>query len=309
MDEREEAEPASERDEAHADLNAGPSADAHSAQVPADSDTPTPVLPPGPGDTSADSAGSATPPPPSNAPPAHSSKGPAVPEQLPLLPLRTDVVFPQMVLPLVVGRERGIRLVDDVMETTNKLVALVTQKSGEIDDPGHEDLHPALCVANILKMLKFPDGTTRIVVHGIARARVAKVVEGGPYLIGTITTFADEVEPGVETDALLHTLVGLFNQVVEYTQIPEELQVAVMNTREAGHVADLLACGLPFTVEEKQELLDEGNVQKRIQKLILLLKRQLEVLELSSKIDTRVGKAINKLQREHFLREQLKAIR
>jgi ATP-dependent Lon protease len=135
------------------------------------------------------------------------------------------------------------------------------------------------------------------------------VVEGGPYLIGTVKTFNDQVEPGVEMDALTHTLVGLFNRVLEHCQIPEELQVAVMNTREPDRISDLLACGLPFTVEEKQELLAEGNVRTRIQKLIMLLKRQLEVLELSSKIDTRVGTAITKVQREHFLREQLKAIR
>jgi ATP-dependent Lon protease len=229
--------------------------------------------------------------------------------RLPLLPLRSDVVFPDIVVPLVVGRERGIRLVDDVMESGTKRVALVTQRSGEIEEPKHADLHPALCVAHVLKMLKFPDGTTRIVVHGESRARLVDVVESEPYLVGMVQTFGDVSEAGIETDALKHNLLSLFDQVVEHSQIPEELQVAVMNTREPGRVADLLASGLPFTVEEKQELLAEQDVQRRLQKLIVFLKRQLEVIELSSKIHTRVGSAINKMQREHFLREQLKAIR
>jgi ATP-dependent Lon protease len=230
-------------------------------------------------------------------------------ERLPLLPLRSDVVFPDIVVPLVVGRERGIRLVDDVMETGKKRVALVTQRSGEIEEPKQADLHPALCVAQILKMLKFPDGTTRIVVHGESRARLVDVVENEPYLVGMVDLFDDVAEPGIETDALMHNLLSLFNRVMEHSQIPEELQVAVMNTREPGRVADLLASGLPFTVEEKQELLAEQGVRLRLQKLIVFLKRQLDVIELSSKIHTRVGSAINKMQREHFLREQLKAIR
>jgi ATP-dependent Lon protease len=241
--------------------------------------------------------------------PVWADKYPDIPAELPLLPLRSDVVFPQMVTPLVVGRERGIRLVDDVMDTDAKLVALVTQKSGEIDEPKQEDLHPAMCVAKILKMLKFPDGTTRIVAHGIARARLQSVVLSEPYLIGRIAIFDDELEAGVETDALAHNLVSLFNQVVEHSQVPEELEVAVMNTPEPDRLADLLASGLPFIVQEKQELLAEANVRQRMQKLTVFLKRQLEVLELSSKIQSQVGTAINKMQREHFLREQLRAIR
>src|SRR5262245_17378007 len=252
-----------------------------------------------------------------SAPASPSTGSPAVPapippppaERLPLLPLRSDVVFPDIVVPLVVGRERGIRLVDEVMESSKKRVALVTQRSGEIEEPKQADLHPALCVAQILKMLKFPDGTTRIVVHGESRARLVDVVDSQPYLVGMVELFDDIAEPGIETDALMHNLLSLFNQVIEHSQIPEELQVAIMNTREPGRVADLLASGLPFTVEEKQELLAEQNVRLRLQKLIVFLKRQLEVIELSSKIHTRVGSAINKMQREHFLREQLKAIR
>jgi ATP-dependent Lon protease len=276
-----------------ADVGTKPKGEAPAPAV----DSATSGAPTSPSDTAAG--------PPSSQP----EQPPAASETLPLLPLRSDVVFPDTVVPLVVGRERGIRLVDDVMETDAKRVALVTQRSGEIEEPKQADLHPALCVAHILKMLKFPDGTTRIVVHGQSRGRLIDVVKTDPYLTGQLVPFEGEVEPGVETEALAHNLVQLFDRVVEHSQVPEELQVAVMNTREPGRLADLLASGLPFTVEEKQQLLDEQNVKLRLQKLIVFLKRQLEVLELSTKIHMRVGSAINKMQREHFLREQLRAIR
>jgi ATP-dependent Lon protease len=248
---------------------------------------------------------------PTSPPPAIEPKEPSPPDpqRLPLLPLRSDVVFPDTVIPLVVGRERGIRLVDAVMDTDDKHVALVTQRAGGIEDPKESDLHPTLCIATILKMLKFPDGTTRIVVHGMSRGRLQQVVETEPYMVGVVTTVEDEVQAGIETDALAHSLVTMFNRVDEISQVPEELQVAVMNTREPGRLADLLASGLPFSVDEKQEVLAEQNVRRRIKKLTVFLKRQLEVLELSSKIHSQVGTAINKMQREHFLREQLKAIR
>jgi ATP-dependent Lon protease len=253
---------------------------------------------------------------PSGGPPAPASS-PAPPKgqatqpvylDVPLLPLRSDVVFPQMIVPLVVGRDRGIKLVDDV-EDDRTSVGLVTQKTGDVDDPTLSDLYPTLCVARVLKSLKFPDGTTRIVAHGLQRARLVDITAEQPYLRGRVETFDDVVEPGVETDALTHNLVNQFNRIMELTQIPEELQVAVMNTAEPGHVADLLASGLPFSVEEKQGLLAEPDVRHRTKKLIVLLRRQLEVLELSTKIQNQVGDAIGKVQREHFLQEQLKAIR
>src|SRR5262245_59399941 len=153
--------------------------------------------------SSAPAAESSGPPAPASSPvPATITPPPA--ERLPLLPLRSDVVFPDIVVPLVVGRERGIRLVDDVMEASKKRVALATQRSGEIEEPKQADLHPALCVAQILKMLKFPDGTTRIVVHGEARGRLADVVETEPFLVGMVQLFEDVSEQGIETDALTH---------------------------------------------------------------------------------------------------------
>ena len=230
------------------------------------------------------------------------------PERVPLLPLRSDVVFPQTVVPLVVNRAAGIRLIDDIMGEA-KTLGLITQRQSEVDEPGIGDLYPTLAVGNVLKMLKFPDGSTRVVSQGMFRARLIEIVQTEPYLVGRIEPLVDVIEEGVELDALVHHVNGLFQRMVEQSQqVPEELQVAAMNTREPGRLADLLGSSLPFTIEEKQQLLAETNVRTRLEKLGAFLTRQLTVLELSSKIQAQVGSEITKAQRDHFLRQQIKAI-
>ena len=233
----------------------------------------------------------------------------AAADRLPVLPLRSDVVFPQTVVPLVINRPEGIRLIDDAM-AGDKSIALVAQRQPEVDEPGPGDLYPTACVGTILKMLKFPDGSTRIVCQGMHRARLVDLDATAPYLVGRVEPMDEEVQEGVETDALAHHVGGLFQRMVDQNQqVPEELQVAAMNTRDPGRLADLLGSSLPFSVEEKQELLDELNVRLRLEKLGQFLARQLAVMELAGKIQAQVGSEISKAQREHFLRQQLKAIR
>lgn len=225
-----------------------------------------------------------------------------------MLPLRSDVVFPQTVVPLVVNRPSGIKLIDEVL-IGDKTVGLITQQHPEHDEPKTEDLYPTLCIGSVLKMLKFPDGSTRIVCQGLCRARLVEVIKGEPYLLAQVAPLDDVVEEGVELDALLHHVNRLFQRMVEQSQqVPEELQVAAMNTKEPGRLADLLGSSLPFTVEEKQKLLSEVNVRLRLELLGQLLTRQLHVLELSSKIQEQAGSEITKAQRDHFLRQQIKAI-
>jgi ATP-dependent Lon protease len=227
---------------------------------------------------------------------------------LPLLPLRGDVVFPQTIAPLIVNRPAGIRLLDEA-QVGEKLLGLVTQRRPEEDEPGQDDLYPVFCVGSILKMLKFPDGSTRVVIQGISRARLLEVVQETPYLVGRVEPLDERDEPGVEVDALVHHVTGLFDRMVEQSgQVPEELQVAVMNTREPGRLADLLASSLPFPVEEKQQALAEPNVRRRLELLGPLLARQLAVMELAGKIQAQVGQELSRAQREHFLRQQIKAI-
>ncbi len=228
--------------------------------------------------------------------------------RVPLLPLRSDVVFPQTVVPLVINRQSGIRLIDDAM-SGERMVALVSQMHPEMDSPGMDDLFPTVCVGLVLKMLKFPDGSTRIVCQGQYRARLISVVQTEPYLVGEVEPYEEVVEEGVELDALVHHVNRFFQRMVDQSQqIPEELQVAAINTREPGRLADLLASSLPFTIEEKQALLGEINVRSRLERLGQYLSRQLAVLELSTKIQEQVGSELSKAQRDHFLRQQLKAI-
>ena len=246
--------------------------------------------------------------PPAGEPLAPAEAEGSIPTLLPLLTLRTDVVFPQTVVPLVVGRQRGIKLIDDIV-VGDKLIGLITQKKPEVDDPKPDDLYSTLCVGSVLKMLKFPDGSTRIVAQGMTRARLVEVVRTDPYLIGRVEPFGDVAEEGVELEALVHRVSTLFEQIAELSpQMPEELQAVAMSTREPGRLADLLASSLPFTPEEKQQLLAEANVRARMERLSGFMARQVEVLELSSKIQEQVGGELTKMQREHYLRQQLKAI-
>ena len=231
-----------------------------------------------------------------------------MPDRVALLPLRSDVVFPQTVVPLVVNRAAGIKLIDDIMPE-EKTLGLIAQRHPETDEPTISDLYPTLSVGNVLKMLKFPDGSTRVVSQGMFRARLIEIVQSEPYLIGRIEPLEDVIDEGVELDAQVHHVNGLFQRMIEQSQqVPEELQVAAMNTREPGRLADLLGSSLPFTIEEKQQLLAETNVKNRLEKLGAFLNRQLTILELSSKIQAQVGSEITKAQRDHFLRQQIKAI-
>ncbi len=232
----------------------------------------------------------------------------AVPESVPILPLRGDVVFPQTMVPLVVSRSAGIRLIDEAL-LGDKTIALATQRRPEEDEPAPDGLYPIVTVGTILKMLKFPDGSTRIVCSGLFRARIVEIVQQEPHLVARIEPLEDVVQHGVELDALVHHVRGLFGRMVESSQqVPEELQVAALNTHEPGRLADLLGSSLPFAVEEKEELLSELNVRARLEKLAGILARQLAVMELASKIQAQVGSEITKAQREHFLRQQIRAI-
>ncbi len=233
---------------------------------------------------------------------------PIIPERVPLLPLRGDVVFPQTVAPLIVGRPSGIKLVDELM-LGDRIVGMVAQIRPDDDEPDLASLYPVVCLGTILKMLKFPDGSTRVVVQGTSRARLVAIERSEPYMIARIEPLEEDEEPGVETDALVHHVTGLFNRMVEQSgQVPEELQVAAMNTHEAGRLADLLGSSLPFPTEEKQAILGEPNVRKRLGILGQFLARQLAVMELAGKIQAQVGSEISKAQRDHFLRQQIKAI-
>src|SRR4051812_33950230 len=145
---------------------------------------------------------------------ANQEGAPSLPDRVPLLPLRSDVVFPQTVVPLVVNRSSGIRLIDDAL-VGDKMIGLISQRHPEIDEPTLDDLYPTVCVGTVLKMLKFPDGSTRIVCRGMFRARLVGIVKSDPYLIGQVEPLEDVVEEGVELDALVHHVNRLFQRMVD----------------------------------------------------------------------------------------------
>jgi ATP-dependent Lon protease len=232
-----------------------------------------------------------------------------LPKQIPLLPLRSDVPFPQVIMPLIVGRDKGILLLDDIMKGP-RIVGLATQTNLDAEDPGSKDLYPTICVAHVLKLLKFPDGSTRIVAQGLRRARWTSIARTEPYLVANIAAIQEVDEVGVETEALMLSIRRLLEKFVEAGgQAPEELQVAAMNTPEPSAWCDLLASGLPFSTEEKQELLAESNVKQRLKRLHQLLRYQVEMHSLSSKISNEASGELNRAQRETFLRQQMSAIK
>ncbi|MCY2935334.1 MAG: endopeptidase La [Planctomycetota bacterium] len=228
---------------------------------------------------------------------------------MPLLPLRGEVVYPNTIVPIVINRSAGIALVDSVTPMSDRTIVLATQIQVDSDIPSREDLADTACVGQILQMLKFPDGTTRIVFQGMERVNLGKIHRQEPYPTISVKVLNERKVKGLELEALvLHARKLLSRMVKQTQQVPEELQVAAMNTMEPARLADLFASSLPFTVEEKLTMLSEMDVKERFQLLIRYWTRHLEVIELAGRIQAQVGSEITKAQREHFIRQQIKAM-
>jgi ATP-dependent Lon protease len=231
-----------------------------------------------------------------------------LPGELPVLPLRDTVVFPDTMIPLTVGQERSIRLIDEVL-AADRLLVLVASKDAEVEVPGPELLYGTGTVALAHKMVKLPDNTMRILVQGLQRVRVTGYTAEEPYLRATIERLDDVVVESKEVDALRANLLSVFSRIVSLVPyLPEELEMAAANVEEPGALAFLIASTMRIKTEDKQTLLEEADVERRLRKLTRILARELEVLELGSKIQSDVRSEIDKTQREYFLRQQLKAI-
>ncbi|RKY84595.1 endopeptidase La [candidate division KSB1 bacterium] len=229
-------------------------------------------------------------------------------ELLPVMPLRNTVVFPHQIIPLSIGREKSIRLVEYAY-SDNKIIGLVAQKDGTIDDPQENDLYNYGSAVNILKVLKFPDGSQHVVVQGIARIKIEKYVQKEPFYKAKIKIIEEKVKKNVTIEAMMINLKGLFQQAVELAPyLSSEQGLIVANTDEPGRLADLVASNLNVPLSEKVNILEIEDVEKRLQKVTLLMNKELQVLELGSKIQSQVMGEIDKNQREFFLREQMKAI-
>ncbi len=231
-----------------------------------------------------------------------------LPGELPVLPLRDTVVFPDTMIPLTVGQERSIRLIDEVL-AADRLLVLVASKDAEVEVPGPDLLYQVGTVALAHKMVKLPDNTMRILVQGLQRVRITGYTAEEPYLRATIEKVEDVVVESKEVDALRANLLSVFSRIVSLVPyLPEELEMAAANVEEPGALAFLVASTMRIKTEDKQELLEEADVEQRLRKLTRTLARELEVLELGSKIQSDVRSEIDKTQREYFLRQQLKAI-
>jgi ATP-dependent Lon protease len=230
------------------------------------------------------------------------------PTQLPILPLSDVVVFPHMVAPLLVSNAQSIRLIDDVV-AGNRLLAVTLQTDPDAEHPRSDQLHPYGCIARVVRMLKFPDDSMRVLIQGLKRMRIDRVETETPYLQAHVGPLEDELEPSLEISALARNAANQFQEIISLSpSLPDELKVAVVNIEDPSKLADVIAANLNIPLQEKQRLLEAVRVKLRLTLLTNLLNREIEVLHLGSEIQSKVNSALSKSQREYFLREQLKAI-
>ncbi len=232
----------------------------------------------------------------------------AFPEVLPILGLSDIVIFPGMVSPLLVETAQSIQLVDDVV-AGDRFIGLVLQRRSDVDNPLPEHLWEHGCLARVTKMLKFPDNTVRILVEGLRRFRITGYQSVDPYLCARIEVKAEGEDDTLELKALTRKAQNQFKEIMNLSPaISEQVKVSALNADDAGRLSDLIAANLNLNLEERQQLLETCGVKERLTRLLPLLSRELEVLNIGSKIQNDVASSMSKSQREFFLREQMRAI-
>lgn len=230
------------------------------------------------------------------------------PTDLPLLPLRDVVVFPHMVIPLFVGRPRSIKALELAMESGNNIM-LVAQKSAGKDDPSPEDLYEIGCAASILQMLKLPDGTVKVLVEGVQRARIQSVSDAETHFMSVVVPVELDAEEGAEAEALRRAVVAQFEQYVKLNKkIPQEILTSLTGIDDAGRLADTIAAHLPLKLEQKQSMLEVVGTAQRLETLLTQLESEIDILQVEKRIRGRVKKQMEKSQRDYYLNEQVKAI-
>ncbi|HEX4304760.1 MAG TPA: LON peptidase substrate-binding domain-containing protein, partial [Solirubrobacterales bacterium] len=216
-----------------------------------------------------------------------------LPEALPVLPLRDSVAFPDTITPLAVGQPRSIKLVDDVLGG-NRMLVMVASRDPDLEEPTPNDLYGVGVVGVVERMVKVPDGSLRILVQATQRVRLDEYVTDRPYLIARITEMPDEVERSPELEALSRNVQRTFSEIVEQIPyLPEELQLAVANIDDPSALAHLIAGALRVETAEKQELLEEVDVAKRLRHLSQVLARELEVVQLGTQIQSQVQSEVD----------------
>lgn len=228
--------------------------------------------------------------------------------QLPLLPLRDVVVFPHMVIPLFVGRPKSIKALEAAMEH-GKSIMLAAQKTAAKDEPSPADIYEIGCIATILQMLKLPDGTVKVLVEGVQRARIHHIGELETHFVADLTPVESELGDDSELEAMRRTIVQQFDQYVKLNKkIPPEILTSFASIDDAGRLADTVAAHLPLKLEQKQVILEIFSVAKRLEHLLGQLEGELDILQVEKRIRGRVKRQMEKSQREYYLNEQVKAI-
>ncbi len=237
-----------------------------------------------------------------------SAQGPETAATLPVLPLRDIVVFPHMIVPLFVGREKSVRALEAVMKD-DKQILLVTQKNAAQDDPGTDDIYHVGTIATVLQLLKLPDGTVKVLVEGGRRARIVAFKQTEAYFEGFVQPIEEVFGEARELEALVRTVVGQFEQYIKLNKkIPPEVLVSINQIEDPAKLADTVASHLSLKIPEKQELLETANVAERLEKVFAQMEGEIGVLQVEKRIRNRVKRQMEKTQREYYLNEQLKAI-
>lgn len=229
-------------------------------------------------------------------------------DELPLIPLRNMVVFPQMIVPLFIGRSKSVKALEDTLEK-ERLVVFASQKIEDIEEPSPDDICTIGTLAEIVQMLALPDGTTKILVEGVTRVKITGFTQNDPYYKVKISKIAEVSEVTVEVEALIRMIIKKFEKYVKLNKrIPSETLMSIINVENPGRLADLVASYLTLKIEEKQAILEAVNLQKRLKKINEVLDKEIEVLDVEKKLQSRVRKQIETVQKEYYLKEKLKAI-
>jgi len=226
----------------------------------------------------------------------------------PVLPLRDIVVFPHMIVPLFVGREKSVRALEDVMKD-DKQILLVAQKNAAQDDPTSEDIYQVGTVSTVLQLLKLPDGTVKVLVEGGQRARITNFTGNEDFFQCYADLVPENLGDQQELEALSRSVVAQFEQYIKLNKkIPPEVLVSVNQIEDAAKLADTVASHLQLKISEKQELLEIETVSERLERVYSYMEAEIGVLQVEKKIRNRVKRQMEKTQREYYLNEQLKAI-
>jgi len=228
--------------------------------------------------------------------------------QLPLLPLKNVVLFPHMIVPLYVGRERSIDALETAM-TSGKQVFLCTQRRADCEDPNEADLYRVGVIGEVVQMLKLPDNTIKVLIEGSSRAVIERFIQAEPHLRVEVSTLEEDVEASPELDALMRGVVDLFDRYVELDKkVPPEVNLTVRGVEDAGRMADIVASNLAIGVTDKQDVLETFQMNARLEKLSSVLQREIEILDMDRSIRQRVRQQIDRRQKEFYLKEQMRVI-